>query len=237
MSCRVWRGHTLSCTDKSTQRVSQQSLREQTPLQLGWQCTGGNAHPQCGAERLHGSVRSAPPVWQCTKCTRNTVSSVTSSPLKHKISTQSRLQCCVSSNGHCKVKHMLVCLQVKQVRVEYEYKLMLQPQQLNEQLREANAAKETAEQARDEQTAELNMLKAGAAEQQEQFLADMEAQHAVATEQLEAAYDTRFRVCLHYVHPVFSAALTDTVSCVRPEQQQQLCKAPLQHLLRMQRPY
>ena len=87
-------------------------------------------------------------------------------------------------------------LQVKQVRVEYEYKLMLQPQQLNELLREANTAKEVAEQALDEGTAELNLLKANAAEQQEQFLADMEAQHAAATEQLEAAYDTRFAVCM-----------------------------------------
>jgi hypothetical protein len=82
------------------------------------------------------------------------------------------------------------------VRIEYEYKLMLQPQQLNEQLREVNSAREAAEQARDEATAELNMLKASAAEQQEQFLADMEAQHGVATEQLEAAYDNRFAVCL-----------------------------------------
>ena len=80
------------------------------------------------------------------------------------------------------------------MRIEYEYKLMLQPQQLNEQLREVNAAKEAAEHARDDSAAELNMLKASAADQQEQFLADMEAQHAVATEQLEAAYDTRFRV-------------------------------------------
>ncbi|KAL3160819.1 WD repeat-containing protein 49 [Trebouxia sp. C0009 RCD-2024] len=84
--------------------------------------------------------------------------------------------------------------QVKQVRVEYEYKLMLQPQQLNEQLREANSVKEAAEHALDERTAELNLLKANAAEQQERFLADMEAQHAAATEQLEAAYDTRFAV-------------------------------------------
>ncbi|DBB08551.1 TPA: WD repeat-containing protein 49 [Trebouxia sp. C0006] len=84
--------------------------------------------------------------------------------------------------------------QVKQVRIEYEYKLMLQPQQLNEQLREVNSAREAAEQARDEATAELNMLKASAADQQEQFLADMEAQHGVATEQLEAAYDNRFAV-------------------------------------------
>ncbi|KAL0041539.1 hypothetical protein WJX79_006848 [Trebouxia sp. C0005] len=82
--------------------------------------------------------------------------------------------------------------QVKQVRIEYEYKLMLQPQQLNEQLREVNSARDAAEHARDEATAELNMLKATAADQQEQFLADMEAQHAVATEQLEAAYDHRF---------------------------------------------
>lgn len=72
---------------------------------------------------------------------------------------------------------------------------MLQPQQLNELLREANSAKEAAEQALDERSAELNLLKANAAEQQEQFLADMEAQHAAATEQLEAAYDTRFAVC------------------------------------------
>ena len=86
-------------------------------------------------------------------------------------------------------------LQVKQVRVEYEYKLMLQPQQLNEQLREANGAKEAAEQALYERIAELNQLKATAAELQERFLADMEAQHAAATEQLEAAYDTRFAVC------------------------------------------
>ncbi len=46
---------------------------------------------------------------------------------------------------------------------------MLQPQQLNEQLREVNSAREAAEQARDEATAELNMLKATAADQQEQF--------------------------------------------------------------------
>lgn len=81
------------------------------------------------------------------------------------------------------------------MRIEYEYKLMLQPQQLNEQLREVNSARDAAEHARDEATAELNMLKATAADQQEQFLADMEAQHAVATEQLEAAYDHRFAVC------------------------------------------
>lgn len=79
--------------------------------------------------------------------------------------------------------------------MEYEYKLMLQPQQLNEQLREAHGAKEAAEQALYERIAELNQLKANAAELQERFLADMEAQHAVATEQLEAAYDTRFAVC------------------------------------------
>lgn len=92
-------------------------------------------------------------------------------------------------------------LQVKQVRVEYEYKLMLQPQQLNEQLREANSAKEAAEQALYKRVAELNQLKANAAELQERFLADMEAQHAAATEQLEAAYDTRFAVC----HPACHA--------------------------------
>lgn len=80
------------------------------------------------------------------------------------------------------------------MRVEYEYKLMLQPQQLNEQLREAKSVKEAAEHALDERTSELNLLKANAAEQQERFLADMEAQHAAATEQLEAAYDTRFAV-------------------------------------------
>ena len=85
-------------------------------------------------------------------------------------------------------------MQVKQVRVEYEYKLMLQPQQLNEQLREANSVKEAAEHALFERTAELNLLKANAVEQQERFLADMEAQHATATEHLEAAYDTRFAV-------------------------------------------
>ena len=95
----------------------------------------------------------------------------------------------------------LPSLQVKQVRVEYEYKLMLQPQQLNEQLREANSAKEAAEQALYERVAELNQLKAKAAELQERFLADMEAQHAAATEQLEAAYDTRFAVC----HPTCHA--------------------------------
>ena len=81
--------------------------------------------------------------------------------------------------------------------MEYEYKLMLQPQQLNEQLREAHGAKEAAEQALYERIAELNQLKANAAELQERFLADMEAQHAAATEQLEAAYDTRFAVCHH----------------------------------------
>ena len=90
------------------------------------------------------------------------------------------------------------------MRIDYEYKLMLQPQQLNEQLREVNSAREAAEQARDEATAELNMLKATAADQQEQFLADMEAQHAVATEQLEAAYDNRFAVCGVCGVPVFA---------------------------------
>ena len=91
------------------------------------------------------------------------------------------------------------CLQVKQVRIEYEYKLMLQPQQLNEQLREANTAREAAEQARNDATAELNILKANAADAQDRFLADMEAQHAAATEQLEAAYDNRFAVCFHHL--------------------------------------
>ena len=82
------------------------------------------------------------------------------------------------------------------MRIEYEYKLMLQPQQLAEQLREVNAARAAAERARDESTDELNVLKASMADQQEKFLADMEAQHAVATEQLEAAYDNRFSVSL-----------------------------------------
>ena len=91
------------------------------------------------------------------------------------------------------------------MRVEYEYKLMLQPQQLNEQLREANTAREGAELALDERTAELNLLKANAAELQERFLADMEAQHAIATEQLEAAYDTRFAVCFRF-RPAFTPA-------------------------------
>lgn len=86
------------------------------------------------------------------------------------------------------------------MRVEYEYKLMLQPQQLNEQLREANSLKEAAEHALDERTAELNLLKANTVEQQERFLTDMEAQHAAATEQLEAAYDTRFAVSHRTAH-------------------------------------
>lgn len=71
---------------------------------------------------------------------------------------------------------------------------MLQPQQLNEQLREAHMAKDLAEKALQDRTDELNEMKASAAELQAQFLHDIEAQHAVATEQLEAAYDKRFLV-------------------------------------------
>ena len=85
-------------------------------------------------------------------------------------------------------------MQVKQIRIEYEYKLMLQPQQLNEQLREANMARDLAQQAMQDRTDELNEMKANAESLQAQYLADIEAQHAVATEQLEAAYDKRFLV-------------------------------------------
>ena len=92
--------------------------------------------------------------------------------------------------------HRMPCsvVQMKQICIEDEYKLMLQPQQLNEQLREANLAKDLAEQAMQERTDELNEMKANAESLQAQYLADIEAQHAVATEQLEAAYDKRFLV-------------------------------------------
>lgn len=100
-------------------------------------------------------------------------------------------------NDNGGLTHCTPCLQVKQIRIEYEYKLMLQPQQLNEQLREANLAKELAEAAMQQRSIELNEMKANAEGLQAQYLADIEAQHAVATEHLEAAYDKRFLVNLH----------------------------------------